>query len=228
MNRLAYEIGENDVTVVMRARIGAPASLRIPLGEAKRFAWALLNDIDSDAIRDTALDYAQTVGRISVDDQDVWVDGKRIHVPKVDRRILNLLVAGNGTCVSNERLVLCLQGYGEDQSGPYDCVKVHVFRLRRALGSAGDQIETVRGEGYRLLSAPSQLNRPGQINLKRMVLDRLAEGPATFKELRAIRPDGNPDSLQAALSVHRKSGAIVNIGTTRHAIYKLKEPKCSA
>jgi len=38
-------------------------------------------------------------------------------------------------------------------------VDMHVQRLRHKLGKAGDAIETVRGAGYRLRTAPATTTR---------------------------------------------------------------------
>jgi DNA-binding response OmpR family regulator len=68
-----------------------------------------------------------------------------------ERGVLRLLLADPDRVHSRERILNAVWGSTEDPLT--NIVDVYVARLRRKLGEAGPAIETVRGAGYRLVSA---------------------------------------------------------------------------
>jgi DNA-binding response OmpR family regulator len=79
---------------------------------------------------------------ISVDDQPVRLTRREFE-------LLRCLVDNRDRVLSRDRLLERVWGY--DRSVETRSVDVHIGRLRAKLGSAGDQIETVVGLGYRFV-----------------------------------------------------------------------------
>jgi two-component system, OmpR family, alkaline phosphatase synthesis response regulator PhoP len=79
---------------------------------------------------------------------EVWVSGKTIALTVTEFRILQLLLNRPGWVFNRNQIVEGVRGEGyavTDRS-----VDVQIVGLRRKLGRAGKQIETIRGVGYRL------------------------------------------------------------------------------
>ena len=79
----------------------------------------------------------------------VTVDGDPVRLTRREFELLRCLVENRNRVLSRERLLVRVWGY--DQSIETRSVDVHVGRLRSKLGSAGPQIETVVGLGYRFV-----------------------------------------------------------------------------
>ena len=79
----------------------------------------------------------------------VTVDGDPVRLTRREFELLRCLVENRNRVLSRERLLVRVWGY--DQSIETRSVDVHVGRLRSKLGTAGPQIETVVGLGYRFV-----------------------------------------------------------------------------
>jgi len=79
----------------------------------------------------------------------VAVDGSAIRLTRREFELLRYLVQNKNRVVSRDRLLERVWGY--DRLVETRSVDVHVGRLRGKLGSAGRQIETVVGLGYRFV-----------------------------------------------------------------------------
>jgi DNA-binding response OmpR family regulator len=79
----------------------------------------------------------------------VTVDGSAIRLTRREFELLRYLVQNKNRVVSRDRLLERVWGY--DRLVETRSVDVHVGRLRGKLGSAGRQIETVVGLGYRFV-----------------------------------------------------------------------------
>jgi len=77
----------------------------------------------------------------------VAVDGQPVRLTRREFELLRYLVENRNRVLSRDRLLERVWGY--DQSIETRSVDVHVGRLRSKLGTAGAQIETVVGLGYR-------------------------------------------------------------------------------
>lgn len=91
-------------------------------------------------------------GKISVNPQKllVTVDGKEIDLPPKEYEILCYLMEHPNWVVSRDML---LDGiWGRDYFGENRVVDNHVKKLRKALGSAGNQIKTVISKGYKIVN----------------------------------------------------------------------------
>jgi two-component system alkaline phosphatase synthesis response regulator PhoP len=79
----------------------------------------------------------------------VTVDGEPVRLTRREFELLRCLVENRNRVLSRERLLVRVWGY--DQSIETRSVDVHVGRLRSKLRTAGPQIETVVGLGYRFI-----------------------------------------------------------------------------
>jgi DNA-binding response OmpR family regulator len=79
----------------------------------------------------------------------VAVDGQPVRLTRREFELLRYLVENRNRVLSRDRLLERVWGY--DQSIETRSVDVHVGRLRSKLGTAGAQIETVVGLGYRFV-----------------------------------------------------------------------------
>jgi DNA-binding response OmpR family regulator len=80
---------------------------------------------------------------------DVAVDGAPIKLTRREFELLRYLVQNRNRVISRDRLLERVWGY--DRLVETRSVDVHVGRLRNKLGTAGRQIETVVGLGYRFV-----------------------------------------------------------------------------
>jgi len=78
---------------------------------------------------------------------DISVDGAAVRLTRREFELLQFLVENRNRVLSRERLLERVWGY--NQFIETRSVDVHVGRLRAKLGTAGEQIETVIGLGYR-------------------------------------------------------------------------------
>lgn len=79
----------------------------------------------------------------------ITVDGEPVRLTRREFELLRYLVENRNRVLSRDRLLERVWGY--DQSIETRSVDVHVGRLRSKLGTAGPQIETVVGLGYRFV-----------------------------------------------------------------------------
>ena len=79
----------------------------------------------------------------------VSVDGEAVRLTRREFELLRYLVENKNRVLSRDRLLERVWGY--DRLVETRSVDVHVGRLRGKLGSAGRQIETVVGLGYRFV-----------------------------------------------------------------------------
>jgi two-component system, OmpR family, response regulator len=92
-------------------------------------------------------------GRISVDawKQEASVDGERIDLTPIEYAILARLVRNADELVARWQLIEAAWTE-KGAEGSSKALDIHLMRLRRKLGDAAAQIETVRGTGVRLHS----------------------------------------------------------------------------
>jgi DNA-binding response OmpR family regulator len=96
------------------------------------------------------IDDRLSAGPIMIDParHEVLVNGKRVDLTSLEFKLLRTLMQRRGRVQERDRLLNEVWGY--ESVIDTRTVDTHVRRLREKLGKAGDQIETVRGFGYRL------------------------------------------------------------------------------
>lgn len=86
--------------------------------------------------------------RLDAESRTVTVNGKPADLSALDFRLLTVLMNAGGGVVSREKLIESAWG-AESEISPRT-VDTQLRRLREKLGAASQQIQTVRGFGYRL------------------------------------------------------------------------------
>lgn len=79
---------------------------------------------------------------------EVLVDGAHVSLTLKEYEMLKRLMHNKGIVLTRDRLLEEIWGY--DFDGETRTVDVHIRTLRQKLGKAGEEIETVRGVGYRI------------------------------------------------------------------------------
>jgi two-component system, OmpR family, phosphate regulon response regulator PhoB len=84
---------------------------------------------------------------IDLDRHEVFVDKLPVQLTSTEFKLLVELSSARGRVCTRERLLDKVWGYTYE--GYARTVDTHIRRLREKLGPAGDEIETIRGVGYR-------------------------------------------------------------------------------
>jgi len=90
------------------------------------------------------------VGEITLDEERhrVTVKGRPVELTMIEFKLLLALMERSGRVQSRDNLLNHVWGY--EKSVETRTVDTHMRRLRDKLSSAGEQIQTVRGFGYRI------------------------------------------------------------------------------
>lgn len=89
-------------------------------------------------------------GRLSVDDSGhrAWLDEQELVLTALEFRLLRAFVGHPGRVFSREELLADVWGMAVGVTTR--TVDTHILRLRDKLGPAADQLQTLRGVGYRM------------------------------------------------------------------------------
>lgn len=79
--------------------------------------------------------------------------GERIHLTPSEFKLISALFKAQGQVLTREQLMAQIQG--DDITVTGRTIDTHVFSLRKKLGVWGNQVETIRGIGYRVLICDS-------------------------------------------------------------------------
>lgn len=79
---------------------------------------------------------------------EISYNGEPLHLTPSEFKLLGALVQNRGCVLTREQLIENIQGEGINVVGR--TIDTHVFGLRKKLGGWGDNIETIRGVGYRV------------------------------------------------------------------------------
>lgn len=79
---------------------------------------------------------------------EISYNGEPLHLTPSEFKLLGSLVQNQGCVLTREKLIENIQGDGVNVVGR--TIDTHVFGLRKKLGEWGDNIETIRGVGYRI------------------------------------------------------------------------------
>ncbi|MCG8589035.1 MAG: response regulator transcription factor [Proteobacteria bacterium] len=136
---LAFEVGVDDF-------LAKPFFPR----ELESRVKAILRRLNASTPRMASAQAALTVGDVRVDPaaRVATVGGEAVHLTPKEFTILRLLAERAGVVLSREDLIR--EAWDEDAAITQRVVDAHVKTLRRKLGAAREQLETVRGIGYRL------------------------------------------------------------------------------
>ena len=90
------------------------------------------------------------IGSIVIDDgkHTVQAGGQAVTLTLKEYELLKFLAQNCGFAFTREQLLAKIWGY--DYGGGTRTVDVHIQTLRQKLGDSGEQIQTVRGVGYRM------------------------------------------------------------------------------
>lgn len=93
-------------------------------------------------------------GRLCLDNDAhrAWVDEHELTLTALEFKLLSTLLRRRGRVQTRDRLLSDVWGITAEVTTR--TVDTHIKRLRQKLGPCGDYVETVRGVGYRLSSAP--------------------------------------------------------------------------
>lgn len=232
--RLAHEVTDDGVLVVLRPSIGAPSHLRVDSAEAIRFARTVLEDLGAgDGLG--AGGRRITVGRITVDtgSKTAAVDGREIHLTAKEYLILEALALRCGHTFTKEQLFDHLY-QGADQP-EIKIVDVFICKVRHKLEPSGadQQLETIWGRGYRLVEAPTEagwVRSDLQVNsgVQAAIVARLAVSEGTFADLWSAIPHAAQNSVRNAIGTLLKRGVIATDGEPRRATYRLMRREAAA
>lgn len=228
--RLAHQLGDEFVTVVMRPASGMPMTLQISYSEAKRFAWSLLADVDPDADDESGGETVepQQFGRLVVDHDAGAIRVGEINIPVsvTQFRIIAALAKHAPRPLARTDVMIAV--YGRGKAPDEKIVDVFLCRLRNKLKPYGAdaQIETVYGRGWRLTEAPTadayqahSQSHPSK--MQAALLGRLKDGDATFPELWCVLPESAENSVRNALTTLLERGEIVRSGLHGRSRYGL-------
>lgn len=81
---------------------------------------------------------------------EVKLQNQLIHLTPSEFKLLGFLLESQGKVLTRDRLIDLIQG--EDVSVTGRTIDTHVFALRKKLSDWGQNIETIRGVGYRIIS----------------------------------------------------------------------------
>lgn len=107
---------------------------------------ALLRRVSADKKNSDILELESL--KLNTNTFEVFVRGEPLHLTPSEFKLLQNMVENVGRVLTRDQLIEKIQGEGVNVVGR--TVDTHVFGLRKKLGSWGDNIETIRGIGYRI------------------------------------------------------------------------------
>jgi DNA-binding response OmpR family regulator len=98
-----------------------------------------------------------TLGALTVDRTKLQatLHGQRLDLTSTEFRLISLLIGKEGSLFTREDLLREVWGYSSTTDTR--TVDTHIRRLREKLGSEATALQTIRGEGYRLIQEASRL-----------------------------------------------------------------------
>jgi hypothetical protein len=94
---------------------------------------------------------------LNVDAQELVLDGRRVHLTRLEFAVVHYLVQHEGKPVTRQALLENVWGYSYD--GGSNVVDVIIRAVRKKLDDRAHMIETVRGVGYRFNGAACETER---------------------------------------------------------------------
>jgi DNA-binding response OmpR family regulator len=133
--------------VLLGFETGCDDYITKPFSLAKLYAKciALLN-----RAKGTVIDETITIGKIRINpnSMEVTVNGAKVDLANKEFELLKYLADHKNWVVSRDSILNAIWGY--EYEGGDRVVDNHIKKLRKSLGSAGEQIKTVISKGYKL------------------------------------------------------------------------------
>lgn len=133
--------------VLLGFETGCDDYITKPFSLAKLYAKciALLN-----RAKGTVIDETITIGKIRINpnSMEVTVGGTKVDLANKEYELLKYLADHKNWVVSRDSILNAIWGY--EYEGGDRVVDNHIKKLRKSLGSAGEQIKTVISKGYKL------------------------------------------------------------------------------
>lgn len=133
--------------VLLGFETGCDDYITKPFSLAKLYAKciALLN-----RAKGTVIDETITIGKIRINpnSMEVTVNGTNVDLANKEFELLKYLADHKNWVVSRDSILNAIWGY--EYEGGDRVVDNHIKKLRKSLGSAGEQIKTVISKGYKL------------------------------------------------------------------------------
>jgi DNA-binding winged helix-turn-helix (wHTH) protein len=229
--RIAYEVVDDAVVVVLRPKIGAPSHMRVEHDEAVRFARSLLEDLGAgDGLGEGGRRI--TLGRIAVDtgEMQLFVGGRSVRLTGKEFATIEALALRPGATITKETIYRRLYPAADDVE--LKIVDVFICKIRNKLRPFGceAQIETVWGRGYRIVAEPERAlgdakGRPA--TAQAAILERLAQGDASWTQL--VSECGTAKKSAAnALRWLVDRGDVERVGGVGSGVYSLARPLSEA
>lgn len=134
-----------------------------------------------------------TIGPIGLDlaSREAFLDGRRLKLSNAVYRVLEALAVREGQVVTRGVILDALYA-GRDEPDP-KIVDVFVCKVRRALGAHAGLIETIWGQGWRLLATPEPPRLPAAGMLEQSFSVALADRPQerSFGQPQSLTPRGS-------------------------------------
>lgn len=91
--------------------------------------------------------------KINLKSYEVKVGNEILHLTPSEFKLLTTMMESQGRVLTRDQLIENIQGEGINVTGR--TIDTHVFGLRKKLGGWSENIETIRGVGYRVKMDPS-------------------------------------------------------------------------
>lgn len=131
----ALETGADDC-------VAKPLAVDVLIAHIKAVSRRILSDTQRNRLHAGPID-------MDLDRWTVKVEGNPVELTKKEFRLLQVLLEAKGRALSRDFLLQTAWSHGTIHGLDTRTVDVHIGRLRRKLGSAGDYIITVRNVGFR-------------------------------------------------------------------------------
>ncbi|MGH8372268.1 MAG: response regulator transcription factor [Gammaproteobacteria bacterium] len=131
----ALEIGADDC-------VAKPLAVNVVVAHIKAVSRRALSTTQRNRLRAGPID-------MDLDRWTVKVDGEKIEFTKREFRLLQVLLEAKGRALTRDFLLQTAWSHGAIHGLDTRTVDVHIGRLRRKLGPAGNYIITVRNVGFR-------------------------------------------------------------------------------
>ena len=101
------------------------------------------------AVTEDSKDISEISGlKVNFKTYEITYNDSPLHLTPSEFKLLGALIQSDGRVLTREQLIENIQGEGINVIGR--TIDTHVFGLRKKLGEWGDNIETIRGIGYRV------------------------------------------------------------------------------